>query len=312
MRLTERIGRRLRLRDLHVLLTVVEHGSMAQAAENLAVSQPVISKTIAELERAVGVRLLDRSRHGVEPTDCGRALIRRGLAAFDELREGIKEIEFMNEPTAGEVRVGALAAMIAGLVPAAISRVRSRYPRITVNVTQLITSPAVYQNLRERRVDFIIGRAFIRTDNDLHVETLFEEPLFVVAGSRSPWAKRRKLALPDLVGEPWVMAQPDTEVGAMVADALRTSGASMPQAAVVCSSIEMYWSLLATGQFLAVLPLSVLRFGVQRALIKILPVQLRMAPRPVGIVTLKNRTLSAAAHVLIAGIRETARALEEK
>jgi DNA-binding transcriptional LysR family regulator len=152
MRLTDRIGRHLKLRDLHILLTVAERGR-AKAAEDLAISQPVISKTIAELEHAVGVRLLDRSRQGVEPTPHGRALMRRSLIAFDELREGIREIDFLNDPAAGEVRVGALAAMIAGLMPEVIGRMHARYPRLVVHVMQMFTSPTVYDNLRQRKQD---------------------------------------------------------------------------------------------------------------------------------------------------------------
>ena len=313
MRLTDRIGRRLKLRDLHILLTVAERGSMARAADELAISQPVVSKTIAELEHAVGVRLLDRSRHGVEPTPYGRALMRRSLNAFDELREGIREIDFLNDPTAGEVRIGALAAMIAGLVPVVVSRMHSKHPRLTVHVVQMFTSPTVYDSLRQRRVDFIIGRLLSGPlDKDLQAEVLFDEPVFVVAGASSWWARRRKIALADLVDQPWLLPQPDTEVGAIVADAFRASGSALPRPSVVCSSIEMYWSLLATGKFLASMPLSLLRFGTQRASIKPLPVALRAAPRPVGIVTLKNRTLSPAAQLLISCIRDTAKPLARK
>src|SRR5579859_4888592 len=106
MEWSERIGRRIRLRDLHVLLAVVQHKSMAKAAEHLAISKPVISKTIADLEHVVGVRLLERGRHGAEATPYGAALIKRGIAVFDELREGVKDIEFLNDPQSGEVRIG--------------------------------------------------------------------------------------------------------------------------------------------------------------------------------------------------------------
>ena len=87
------IGRRLRLRDLHVFFAVVQSGSMAQAAADFRVSQPAVSKVIAGLEHTVGVRLLDRSPRGVEPTLYGRALLTRARAAFDELRLGIRDIE---------------------------------------------------------------------------------------------------------------------------------------------------------------------------------------------------------------------------
>src|SRR5437867_3569303 len=171
MHLVDRIGRRLKLRDLHILLAVAERGSMAKAAHDLAISQPVVSKTISDLEATIGVRLLDRSRQGVMPTPYGRALLRRSIAAFDELREGVKEIEFLIEPTSGEVRVGALVAMMAGLLPTAIQNVRDQYPLLTIHVKQLITSPDVYEHLRKRTVDFIVGRVLSQTrEKDLNIE----------------------------------------------------------------------------------------------------------------------------------------------
>ena len=100
-----RIGCRLKLHDLHIFLTVAEMGSMGKAAERLAISQPSVSKAIADIEHTIGVRLLDRTARGVDVTDYGRALLRRGMGAFDELRQGIKDIEFLADPTAGEVRV---------------------------------------------------------------------------------------------------------------------------------------------------------------------------------------------------------------
>src|SRR5262249_48321502 len=102
----DRIGRRVKLRDLHVLLAVAQWGSMAGAARHLSTSQPVISKTIAELKHALGVKLLDRNPQGIVPTMYGRALMSRGIAIFDELREGIKELEFLADPAAGELRIG--------------------------------------------------------------------------------------------------------------------------------------------------------------------------------------------------------------
>jgi DNA-binding transcriptional LysR family regulator len=310
MQLVDRIGRHLKLRDLHILLAVVERGSMAKAAQDLAVSQPVVSKTIADLEATLGVRLLDRGRQGVEPTAYGRALLRRSFAAFDELREGVKEIEFLSKATTGEVRIGALMAMIAGLLPAVIDQMRSQYPQLSIHVTQLITAPGVYEILRRRAVDFVIGRILSRThEKDLNVEVLFDEPLFIVAGTQNRWANRRKITLADLRDEPWILPEPDTEVGSLVAAVFQANGSEVPRAAVVCSAFEMYWALLATGKFLTLSPQSVLRFSAQRPKIKVLPVKLSVQSGPVGIVTLKHRTLSQAAQLFIDRVREVAKPL---
>src|SRR5690348_15791576 len=103
MRLSDRIGRQMKLQDLHVLMTVVQAGSMNKAAALLSTTQPAVSRSVADLERALGVRLLDRHQNGVEPTAYGRALLGRCMTAFDELRQGIKNIEHLADPFAGEV-----------------------------------------------------------------------------------------------------------------------------------------------------------------------------------------------------------------
>src|SRR3982074_3076673 len=105
MQWTDRVGRRLKLRDLHILLAVAKSGTMGKAATDLAISQPSVSKAIADVEHAIGLRLLGRGPHGIEPTIYGRALLKCGVAVFDELRQGVKALEFLADPTAGELRV---------------------------------------------------------------------------------------------------------------------------------------------------------------------------------------------------------------
>src|SRR5215510_13234911 len=102
MQLDERIGRRLKLRDLNIFLAVVKERSMSKAAAALAISQPAISKAIADMEHTLGAPLLDRTRRGVEPTPYGQALVKRGLTIFDELKQSVRDIESMLDPTAGE------------------------------------------------------------------------------------------------------------------------------------------------------------------------------------------------------------------
>jgi len=302
----DRIGRRLKLRDLHILLAVVQWKSMARAAERLAISQPVISKAIADLERTVGVRLLDRNRLGAEPTPYGLALLRHGLAAFDELKQGVKEIEALADPTAGEVQIGATEAMVAGLLPVVIDRLYRRYPRLSVNITQASTGAALYGGLRERTVDFVVGR-LLGPEQDLSTEILFDEPQSVVAGTQSPWIKRRKIGLADLINEAWVLPRPDTPARALFDNAFRTSGLDVPKRVAACNSMQMFSALLATGNFLTMLPRSVLRFGSKQFSIKVLPVKLMSQPGPVGIGTLQDRTLSPVAHLFMTAIREVAR-----
>lgn len=157
MRWIDRVERRVKLRDLHILQALAQSGSMGRAAKQLAISQPVVSKTIADMERALGVRLFDRTSQGVEPTTYGRALLNCGTAVFDELRRGMQEVEFLSDPTVGELRVGGAGPFIDGLIPSVISRLAHRYPQIEFHVTES-DPPTLCTMLRERRIDLAILR----------------------------------------------------------------------------------------------------------------------------------------------------------
>jgi len=166
-----RIGRRLRLRDLHILFAVAQYGSMAKAAKHLGISQPSISEAIADLENTVGVRLLDRSPQGASTTIYGDALLRRGRAAFDELRQGIRDIEFLADPTVGELRIASPETLTAGFLPAVIERMSRKYPGIVFHVVQANTVTLEFRELRERTVDLALARLTQPlASDDLHAE----------------------------------------------------------------------------------------------------------------------------------------------
>src|SRR5215470_15635206 len=229
----DRIERRLKLHDVRVLMSVVEAGSMAKAAQRLGTSQPAISRSIADLEHALGVRLLERSAWGVAPTQYGDAMIRRGVAVFDELRAGVKDIEFLADPTAGELRIACPEPIAAGPVLAVINRLTRRHPRI---VFQVVTgnAPAIHRALMERTAEVAIMRVMGRVDEELlRVETLFDDELLVAAGAGNPLTRRRRVDLAELVHERWVMSMTDSFTTALAAEAFRERGLEPPPAAVV-------------------------------------------------------------------------------
>ncbi len=304
-----RIGRHLRLRDLHILFAVVQWGSMAKAATHLAMSQPAVSEAIANLEDALRVRLLDRSSRGIEPNLYAQALLKRGHVVFDELRQGIRDIEFLANPTVGEVRVASSELFAAGLLPAAIARLSRRYPKIVVRMIQANTATLEFRELRERNVDLALARiprSFVV--DDLNIEILFDEPSHVVVGARSRWARRRKITLAELVNEPWIF--PPTEVfGALITETFKAHGLKVPKETVSSGSILLRNHLLATGRFLTVLPDSVLRYNAKQWSLKALPIDLRIKPRPIAIVTLKHRTVSPVVQLFIEQVRAVAKTM---
>jgi DNA-binding transcriptional LysR family regulator len=307
MQWSERIGRRVKLRDLHILLAVAKSGTMGKAAADLAMSQPAVSKAIADLEYALGVRLLDRSPQGVEPTNYGRALLKCGTAVFDDLRQGVNALEFLADPTAGELSIGCTEPLAAGFVTAVIDRLSPRYPKAVFNVVTGDLQGLRDGQLRERNIEFAI-MPIPDLPQDMNVETLFDDRHVVLAAANSKWVRRRNLALADLIDEPWVLPPPDSPVGTYIAGAFRAAGLPPPRARVPTFSVPLHQSLLATGRFLTALPISMLHHHAHFPL-RVLPVKFPAAHRPTGIVTLKNRTLSPLAELFIDCARKVARPL---
>jgi DNA-binding transcriptional LysR family regulator len=303
----DRIGRRLKLRDQHIMLAVVQHGSMAKAATELAVSQPAVSKAISDMEHAVGVRLLDRGRNGIVPTAYGRALVSRGRAMFDELKQGIEELAYLADPTVGELRIASTESLAAGFLPAVIESFSKEHPRVRLDVVQAVMNALHYHDLRERSVDLLLGRVSVPLDeDDLDVEIVYDDQIVVVASRRSKWARARKLTLADLAAERWVLPPANSIAGLLAAEWFRSGNIEMPRAAVTTLSIHLCRRLAATGQFVATLPVSVLRSTDCNEL-KVVPLMLPAQARPVGIVTLKNRTPSPVAKRFIECAHRTAK-----
>jgi DNA-binding transcriptional LysR family regulator len=308
-----RIGRRVRLRDLHILFAVAQHGSMAKAGVHLGMSQSAVSQAILALEHALEVSLLDRTPRGVELTIYGAALMRRGQAAFDELRSGVKDIEFLTDPEVGEVRIACTESIAAGVLPAVIERFTLRYPRVKLHVFQTTTHLMGFAALHERKADVVLTllpKPFERDLTEhLQAEVLFEDRICLAAAMQSAWARRRKIEFADLANATLISPDSDTPGGAAVIEAFRAAGLPGSQVSVTTFSVHLRSILSMRGHFIAVLPVSILRFNPGLYSLKELPLALPMPQPPALIVTPKNRTLSPPVERFIECAREIARAM---
>jgi len=302
-----RIGRRLTLRDLHILSSVARWGSMAKAAAHLSTTQSVVSDAIANLESALGVRLLDRSAKGVEPTVYAKTLLKRTDVVFDELRAGVKDIEALASSTSGEVRIACPEFLAGGLIPDAVDGFSRLYPDIVCRVTDVDSTTLEFRQLQERSADLMVARVPASfSDDDLSVETLFDDPHVIVVGADSPWAGRRSVTLADLAGEPWIIPA-SLIVRDILAEAFEAERLKVPDGRIVSSFVLMRNHLLATGRFLTVLPVSVLQYNARQWGLRALPIKLGGRPRPIAIVMLKNRSVSPSVRLFVEHLRGTAK-----
>jgi DNA-binding transcriptional LysR family regulator len=307
------LGRRLKLRDLHVFFAVAARGSMAKAAAQLEVTAPTVSEVIGDLEHALGVKLFDRSPQGVETTIYGKALLRRGLVAFDELKQGIRDIEFLADPTVGELRIGCTESISAATLPMIIDRFSKQYPGVVLDVED-IDFRSFLPKLRDRTFDLVLTRRGLpdadrEPVHDLNIEILFDDELVVAAGMHTRWARRRKIDLAELVDERWILSAPGTWNYGVLAEAFRARGLDMPSLSVKTLSVHLRTNLLATGQFVTAFPRSVLHLYADRFSLKALPLDLPVQPWPVRLLTLKDRTLSPLVERFIECSRDVAKSI---
>jgi DNA-binding transcriptional LysR family regulator len=287
-----RLASRLKLHDLHIFLTVAEEASMGKAAQRLAISQPSVSKAISNMEHTIGVRLLDRTARGVELTIYGRALVKRGMGAFDELGQGIKDIEFLADPMAGEVRVGCPDAIASGLLLAVLGPFSRKYPRVMVSVVAANNLAQDFRLLRERNVDLLLGEIPLPlAEEDLDTKALYRDRPFIVSGEQTRWAGRRKIELTDLINEPWLLPR-ESIFSELLAEAFQLKGVPLPKLGVRSYSAHQRLSLLVSDDFIGAESGSLLRSNAERFPLRVLPVDFAVRSFTVGIITLKYRTTS--------------------
>ena len=258
MKWTDRIGRRLRLHDLHILMIVAESGSMGKAAKALGITQPSVSKSIADIEHTIGVRLLDRSADGAALTAYGQALVRRGISAFDELDQSFRDIDILSDPTVGQVTIGCPEAIASGILGAVLVRFCTQFPRVVVNVEEANNLAHEYQMLRERKVDLLFGsitRPFVEEDldaqeEDLDAQVVYEDRPYITTGATNRLALRRRVEVAELLEQQWVLPG-GSILRSVLEEALEAKGFALPKIGVKSYSVHQRITLLATGRFVS-------------------------------------------------------------
>jgi DNA-binding transcriptional LysR family regulator len=304
----ERLDRRITLRDLHILSFVVRSGSMAKAALQLSTSQSVVSVAVANLEAALGVRLVERSARGIEPTIYATTLLKRSRIAFDELHQAIMDIDRLDDSATGEIPVACSEFLSGGFISDVINGFTDRYPRFGCRVTDADARSVEFHQLQERTIDVTVARipaAF--SGGNFVSEILFDDPHVVVAGAGHPLASRPNVTLADLTAQDWILLA-SLVVREVLEEALGTKGFGVPNGRIISSCVLMRNHPLATGRFVTVLPASVLQYNASQWALRALPIKLQTTPRPIAAILLKDRGISPPVQLFLEYLRQCAAA----
>jgi DNA-binding transcriptional LysR family regulator len=280
---------------------VARSGSILKAASEVGLTQPALSKCVADLEETLAVRLFDRTNRGVIATPHGEILLRRAMTIFEELRGAVNELDALDDSTRGEVRVGATPTVCAGVLPRAINSYLEERPNFKFEVSELPLEKLASDVLM-RGLDFGIGRVPEEHD-DLAFEKLFDDRLFIVAGAFHPLVKRRAITLADSVEYPWVLPRADGAMASQIRDVFQEQGLRPPHSSVTVMSVVARYELIATNRSLSLMYGSVLRLGTAPSHVCVLPINLPVSV-PIGVIRHKSRTLGASALAFIDATRK--------
>lgn len=242
--LIQRLPRHLKMGELRAFAAVMEHRSFHKAAAVLHLTQPAITKTIANLEATLGVKLFHRDMNGVEPTVHGLSFAPRAQAIFDELRRAAQDLSMVSIGAKGGLRVGIVPMPAIPFLPVALQRLMGVHPDAFFSVVEAREAELI-DRLRKGDIEVAILRlSLLDPDDDMHASTLFEEKLCVVASKTHRLATRTALTWTELLGERWVMPPGDCYFHAHVQRTLGALGLDTPRQTVESASINIQYGLV--------------------------------------------------------------------
>lgn len=298
---------RIKLRHLHGLVAIAETGSLGRAADMLSITQPAVSKILAELEDIVGQRLFERTPRGVRLTSAGRVLLRHVGSSLRSLREGLDSIAADRSFDAPTVLIGALPNVAATVLPPALLRFGADEPhaRVTVRTgsnAQLIAA------LRQGELDVVIGRlAEPSAMQGLSFEHLYTEALVFVVRPGHELARRRRVPADLMRRFRLVVPDAGTRVREAADRFFLASGMGIPEWMIETIDLSFGRSYVLQSDAVWCVPLGAVEIELRQSALIRLPLDTRVTEGPVGLTQRVDRSPSAAMERLVAEIRESAR-----
>ena len=296
----------LKTRQLVLLVELGRHGSILHAAQAANLTQPAASKLLADLEHALGVKLFERLPRGVAPTWYGEVMIRRAGAALAELDAGHQEVMELLSGLSGRVAVGAVLTPSTTLLPAAITLLKARQPRVHVSIS-VDTSKLLIQHLQTGELDIVIGRVLdSETAAQFSFEPLTDEPHCLVVRAGHPLAGRSDLSLQELARQSWILPPGGSILRDRLTALFLSAGLDQPQQTVETLALPVVTSLLGQSDMVSALPEELVKPYLEAGLLAVLNFDLGLRMDAYGIVTRRGHQLSPGAELMLVCLREEA------
>jgi len=297
------ILRRLKSRQILLLIAIDETRSVRKAAMQLNMTQPAATKLLGDLETMLGVQLFERHRRGVQPTIYGETMIRHARMIVADLEHARDELAALAIGQSGHVKIGAVMSAIPFLLARAVARLKAEQPHLVVSI-EVSTSDVLIPALARGDLDIVVARPLETSDpTGFAYEPLIEEPLVVAGRVDHPLVRRKSLTLGALADWPWVLLPATSPMRRVLAPLFHGIGLDRPAKIVETSSWMTMIALVQQTDMLAVLPEDVLRYHAERRLLARIPVALPPIMGAYGILTRHDRPASPGAAAFVRNLR---------
>jgi DNA-binding transcriptional LysR family regulator len=293
-------------RHLRILLAIAEQGSFTRAAAAQRISQPAMSSAIALLEKQLGVRVLERGRHGARLNEFGQLLIRhaRGLHAL--LDQAKAEIDRKRLGYEGPLLIGGTPVTLIQLVPAAIEQLARGGPPISITVTEGVDA-VLLEKLRAGEIDVMVsGVGHVSPPPDIAQEVLLELPFDAVVNGKNALARRKVMSLQDLAGVQWALPAPGSAFRRHLEGIFVTSGVPFPESYWACDSLMSLKSLVTHADCVSILPRHAFALEARAGVLHMVRLRNIASRRQIGVMTLRTRARSPLADRFLAALRRVA------
>ncbi len=294
----------LKARHLRLLMAIDTYRNLTQVAEVTHVTVPAVSKSLAELERGLGLSLFSRTTRGLMPTPYGECLIRHARTMLGILHQARDELKALSSGAEGKVRIGMLPASASVLVPQALNLLKQQSPGTNVTIVEG-TTESLLPDLWQGRLDLVVGRLPPPdTLGSFEEEELLEEPVVLMTGRHHPLARKKTLEWSDLCAYPWILPPPGSILRDPLERALEANDVPLSNNYIETLSIHVVRAHLQVSDFIAVMAESLANDPVQP--FHKLPLSLPRLLRPTGVLWNRNRGLTPSAQLMVSCLQGAA------
>ncbi|HGL4261441.1 pca operon transcription factor PcaQ [Burkholderia dolosa] len=298
---------RVKFRHLQCFLAVAQLGGVQRAAESLSITQPAVSKTIAELEAILGVKLFERGRHGAQPTREAQLFMPHANACVLALRQGVGLLAREGGAAAATLEIGMLPTVAASLAPALMKALAARWPRVVVRIATAANAELL-ERLKAGAIECAIGRlSEPERMVGLAFEQLYNEPLVAVVRAGHPLLSSAAPAA-ELARYPVVLPPYGTLIRQSAEQLLGACGAPPLDAFIEVLSVSVARALALENDAVWFVPLYAAEYDLSGGALARLPLPSAGTDEPVGLILRTDAQPSPVARTLIDAVRDIARA----